>query len=132
MNFRYGKRSDIQILRGIAVLAVMLAHFGSLVPGGFLGVDVFFIISGYVITESLLSLNTTHFPAKKLLAVFWGRRFFRLVPVLIVVIASTLLMASVTLTPQQFLPQIEMAAWSLFFTGNVGAELFPGGDTSIP
>lgn len=121
------KRGDIQILRGLAVLAVFLAHFGSLVPGGFLGVDVFFVISGYVITLSLLSLHRTQVSAKKLLAIFWKRRFFRLVPVLVVVLASTLLTASFTLIPQQFLPQIEMAAWSLFFAGNIGAELSSGG-----
>lgn len=124
---RQAKRKDIQILRGVAVLAVLLAHFGDLVPGGFLGVDVFFVISGFVITLSLLSLHETHSSAKKLLTVFWKRRFFRLVPVLVVVVAGTLLTASIALPPQQFLPQIEMAAWSLFFAGNIGAELFPGG-----
>lgn len=49
-------RSDIDGLRAIAVLAVLVFHLhASALPGGFLGVDVFFAISGYVVTGSLLS-----------------------------------------------------------------------------
>lgn len=48
-------RYDIQILRAIAVVAVMLFHMDrDLLPAGFLGVDIFFTISGFVVTQSLL------------------------------------------------------------------------------
>ena len=47
-------RADIQGLRAIAVLAVVIFHADLPLPGGFTGVDVFFVISGYVITEMLI------------------------------------------------------------------------------
>ena len=52
----YPYRHDIQALRGVAVLAVILFHlFPAWLPGGYAGVDVFFVISGYVVTYALLA-----------------------------------------------------------------------------
>ena len=51
-NFKY--KPEIDGLRAVAVIAVILNHISSVVlPGGYLGVDIFFVISGYVITLSL-------------------------------------------------------------------------------
>lgn len=78
----------IQGLRGIAVLAVIANHMhGNLLPGGYLGVDVFFVISGYVITSSLSrSLDSDW---KLYLKNFYARRIKRLFPALFVFIFLT-------------------------------------------
>lgn len=81
-------RPDIDGLRGVAVAAVIAHHFSaSLLPGGFLGVDVFFVISGYVITLSLL--GRTHASLWNLATGFFARRIKRLVPALIVFVVAT-------------------------------------------
>ena len=81
------QRADIQALRAVAVTLVMLNHLwpGS-VTGGYIGVDVFFVISGFLITSSLVS----HPPRRpRDLAAFWGRRVRRLLPAACLVLALT-------------------------------------------
>ena len=74
-KFRY--RADIDGLRALAVVPVILFHFGLGFPGGFAGVDVFFVISGYLITAiQLRRLNKGTFSILE----FWGRRVRRLFP----------------------------------------------------
>ncbi|MDQ3705181.1 MAG: acyltransferase family protein [Chloroflexota bacterium] len=76
-------------LRAIAVMGVLLYHAGMLwLPGGFLGVEVFFVISGYLITSLLLSEWQRHGSVN--LPAFWLRRARRLLPALFLVIAVTL------------------------------------------
>ena len=81
-------RSDIQVLRGIAVLAVVLYHLRFPVHGGSLGVDAFFVISGFVITETLLRSSGTITARIK---VFYQRRIRRIFPASIYVTCITLL-----------------------------------------
>ncbi|MEX3931274.1 acyltransferase family protein [Paraburkholderia phymatum] len=80
-------RSDIDGLRAVAVLSVALAHAGfSSFAGGFTGVDVFFTISGFVVTTSILGdlrTGTFSFPG------FYARRAKRLAPALFLVLAAT-------------------------------------------
>ena len=80
-----GFRPDIEGLRAVAVLAVLLYHFG-LGPfsGEFVGVDVFFVISGFVIAQSLASRETGSFRAEY--SDFWERRIRRLLPALVPVV----------------------------------------------
>src|SRR5215475_1498827 len=68
-----GFRPDVQGLRALAVALVLVYHlFPSLMPGGFVGVDVFFVISGYLITGQLWrGFKST---GKFSLVEFWGRR----------------------------------------------------------
>ena len=78
-------RRDIDGLRAVAVLAVILAHAGfGVFSGGYVGVDVFFVISGFLITGILIrerSNGTFSFRA------FYMRRIRRILPALIVVVA---------------------------------------------
>ena len=81
-------RLDIQALRAVAVMGVVTYHlFPDLLPGGFVGVDVFFVISGFLITSHLLST-----PPRRArdFGRFWSRRALRLLPPVVVVILATL------------------------------------------
>lgn len=118
------RRADVQGLRAVAVLAVIAYHSGLPVQGGFLGVDIFFVISGYVITTMLLREQsiTGNIGLKR----FYARRFKRLVPALSLVILFTLIVSSVTLSPlgsQQLV--VETAKGAQFLNANrVIAENF--------
>ncbi len=84
----------IDALRAIAVLAVFLYHAGvGWMPGGFLGVDVFFVISGYLITSLLLSERRRTGGVR--LGQFWLRRARRLLPAVGVLIAVTMIVAAI-------------------------------------
>ncbi|MFD0656955.1 acyltransferase family protein [Thermocatellispora tengchongensis] len=72
-------------LRGVAIIGVLLFHTGHL-PGGFLGVDLFFALSGYLITDLLL--REVRVTGAVSLAAFWGRRVRRLLPALAGMLAS--------------------------------------------
>jgi peptidoglycan/LPS O-acetylase OafA/YrhL len=72
-------RPEIDGLRTVALLAVVVFHFWpAFLPGGYLGVDLFFVISGYVITSALL--NNSDGQTSPSVLKFWGRRVRRLVP----------------------------------------------------
>ena len=81
-------RSEIDGLRAFAVVAVIINHFNKdLLPSGYLGVDIFFVISGYVITLSLAGRQSKNF--LDFLTGFYERRIKRLVPALIVFVLIT-------------------------------------------
>lgn len=92
-------RSDIDGLRCVAVLAVIANHFShSLLPSGHLGVDVFFVISGYVVTLSLMGRGKA--PLSEFLLGFYGRRVKRLGPALIACVAiSSVLLCLFSMDP---------------------------------
>ena len=104
------KRADIQGLRGIAVLAVMLFHVSpAALPGGFAGVDIFFVISGYLITQILLrDMAAGGFRLRD----FYQRRIRRLFPALYAVLAFTLI-AGLLILPPKLLSEL---VYSQFFT----------------
>lgn len=83
-----GYRPEIDGLRAVAVIPVILFHMGlSWIPGGFIGVDVFFVISGFLITSIIkkeLAQGTFSFRD------FWARRVRRILPAMIFVTACTL------------------------------------------
>src|SRR5687767_12420525 len=74
-------------LRGVAVLAVVLYHFlPRVAPGGFLGVDLFFVLSGFLITSLLV--REWQSSGRIALTAFWARRARRLLPALFLVLAA--------------------------------------------
>jgi len=84
-------RPEIDGLRALAVLAVIVYHFSqTLLPSGFLGVDIFFVISGYVITQSLDQQRTL--PLVDFLRSFYTRRAGRLLPALLVCVGVSALL----------------------------------------
>ena len=93
-------RPDIDALRGVAVLLVVIFHaFPEVIPGGFIGVDVFFVISGYLITSIILkSFNKGNFSIKE----FYSKRIRRLFPALIVVLFTTIALGWLVLFPDEF------------------------------
>jgi peptidoglycan/LPS O-acetylase OafA/YrhL len=96
-----GFRPDIQALRALAVGGVVVFHlYPGLLTGGFTGVDVFFVISGFLITSHLVGRPPT---TGRDLLTFWGRRIRRLLPASLLVLAATLLAAWVV-APASVLP----------------------------
>jgi len=93
-------RADIDGLRAIAVIAVVVSHAApSSVTGGFVGVDVFFVISGYLITGNILAdLNNSRFN----LLSFYARRVRRLFPALLLVLAAVWIAGWLLLLPDDF------------------------------
>lgn len=91
------RRLDIQGLRAVAVLAVIAYHAGLPLPGGFIGVDIFFVISGFVITGMLFREHQAS--GRVRLRSFYWRRFKRLAPALALMITTCLLLAIPLLSP---------------------------------
>ena len=111
-------RTDIQGLRGLAVLAVVLYHAGNLLPGGFMGVDVFFVISGFVITWSILREYALN--GRVSLRSFYWKRFKRLAPALSIVVTFTTLVALIIQSPFGPIQTTALtAAASMFSLSNI-------------
>ena len=93
-----GYRPDIDGLRAVAVLAVVIYHArASLVPGGFVGVDIFFVISGFLISGIIFSrVDRQAFSLRD----FYRRRVQRIAPAMFVVVAATLAAAYWLLLPK--------------------------------
>lgn len=110
-------RGDIQGLRALAVILVILNHAS--VPGlegGYVGVDVFFVISGYVITSLLLRQPPKHLLAN--LGDFYARRIRRIVPAATLVLTLTVIVAYFSLG-SRFSPQLlGDVRWASLFSAN--------------
>ncbi len=112
-----GVRPDIQFLRGIAILVVLIYHSG-LIPlaGGYIGVDVFFVISGYLITSIIIRdlavgrFSFTH---------FYARRAKRLLPAAYCTLILTTFFGAQMLGPSQWDDFIEQLVGTVTFTANI-------------
>jgi peptidoglycan/LPS O-acetylase OafA/YrhL len=110
-------RSDIEGLRAVAILAVVAFHAGlSAVPGGYVGVDVFFVISGYLITEHL---GRELFGSGRLsFGAFYARRARRLLPSALLVIGVTVAVSCAVLPPLQAMAVAKDGLANAFYVGN--------------
>ena len=127
-------RPDLDGLRAIAILSVVFFHFDfATFGGGFVGVDIFFVISGYLITSIIVSeLKLGSFSFAR----FYERRIRRIVPVLIVVLAVASI-AALALFPPNELAQLGLsAAAAAAFCSNIffafQTNYFAGPDTMMP
>ncbi len=112
-HLRY--RPDIDGLRAVAVLGVVLFHAGLGVPGGYVGVDVFFVISGFLITSLILKdLDRGTFS----MVDFWERRARRIFPALAVVVVTCLLAGWFLMLPFGYLVLAQSAIALTFFASN--------------
>lgn len=100
-------RGDVNGLRSFAIIPVVLMHAGlSTVPGGFVGVDVFFVISGFLITGHLFREAES---GRLNVLAFWARRLRRLYPTLALVVVATMGLALVIMSPLE-LPSLAVEA----------------------
>ena len=90
-------RPDLEALRGVAVLLVLAYHAGLPVRGGFIGVDVFFVLSGFLITGLLLRERER--AGRIDLVAFYGRRVRRILPAAAVVVVATMIVVPFVVSP---------------------------------
>ena len=111
----------MQYARALAVLSVILFHIDSQrYPYGYLGVDIFFVISGFVLFESYQAILTKELSVKKFI---WSRSI-RLLPALLNTLAFTLFFFLLFMPPSLHRILINQAVFSIFGIGNLGAIRF--------
>lgn len=124
MTLPRADRLDIQVLRGLAVLLVLAHHAKMpLVHGGYLGVDIFFVISGYLITALLVrDIDAGRFS----FAHFYWRRAWRLLPALYVTVAFCIALAVILLRSVEMRDFTKQVIGAVTFTGNIALWLQTG------
>ncbi|WP_017665354.1 acyltransferase family protein [Porphyrobacter sp. AAP82] len=129
-----GHRPEIDGLRALAIVPVVVHHAApALLPGGFAGVDIFFVISGYLITAIILrELAEGRFT----LLAFWERRARRIVPALAAMLIATLAAAWAVMTPEDFARFAKALVAASVFASNVhfagGTGYFDGVEGALP
>jgi len=110
-------RPDIDGLRAVAVCAVLAYHaFPTLLTGGFIGVDIFFVISGYLISQIIITgLQSGNFS----LAEFYRRRVRRILPALLLVLAACGIFGWFALLPTELLWLGRSMSWCAPFLANI-------------
>jgi peptidoglycan/LPS O-acetylase OafA/YrhL len=110
-------RPEIDGLRALAIAAVVLHHAApEVLPGGFAGVDVFFVISGYLITAIIAAALAE---GRFSLLAFWERRVRRIVPALAAMLTGALVCGWALLTPEDFYAFAKALGASALFGSNL-------------
>ncbi len=132
-----GYRADIDGIRAIAVLSVILFHINkNLLPGGFLGVDIFFVLSGYLIT--LLLMREVYNTQKIDIVNFYKRRIKRIIPALIFVLIPVFTIGLLSFTPNDLLKLSESLIWSslsaanFYFNSSIDTGYFAQSSNTVP
>ncbi len=114
-NLKY--RAEIDGLRALAVLSVIIFHAGvDTLSGGFVGVDIFYVISGYLITTIIsTSLQKQEFS----FTAFYIRRIKRLLPAALIMVFTTVALGIVFLTPDKYIELSKSAIYANLFMANV-------------
>lgn len=114
-------RIDIQVLRAVAVLAVILFHAGLPLEGGYLGVDVFFVVSGFVITTVLIREHSE--TGRISIGAFYRRRVRRLIPALALMIGVVATL-SIVIYPTfgTYWPAFITGIFGLLFAANLAVD----------
>ncbi len=129
-------RGDIQGLRAVAVLTVIAAHAGvPFLPGGFIGVDVFYVISGYLIAGLLY--REVLLTGRIAIGAFWGRRARRILPAATLVTVVTVLMSLAWMSLLDARQVVTDALWASAFAANIhfanqGVYYFAEGEGPSP
>ena len=117
MSLARNYRRDVDGLRAVAVLFVFLFHLDfAFASGGFVGVDVFYVISGFVIFRSIQDAPV--YDRRFVLAFYW-RRVRRLLPALLVTIAICLMVGYVVLTPREYVATTRSGLAAVFSVSNI-------------
>ncbi|WP_341923762.1 acyltransferase family protein [Nocardioides psychrotolerans] len=115
---KQGFRQDVQGLRAVAVLTVLAAHAGvAFLPGGYVGVDVFFVISGFLITQLLVTEASRS--GRVSLSGFYARRARRILPAASVVLVATVAASVLWMSVLEAIDLAKDALWSAVFAANV-------------
>lgn len=116
-DYRLGYRPDVEGLRAVAILLVVAAHAGvGILQGGFVGVDVFYILSGYLITGLLVQESAT--TGRLGFARFYARRLRRLLPALLLMLAVTCVAAHFLVPPTELPLQASTASSAAVWLSN--------------
>src|SRR3954469_13169437 len=113
-----GERLDIQGLRAVAVALVVLDHAGvPFLHGGYIGCDVFFVVSGYLISSLLL--REARLTGRVSLMGFYARRARRILPAATVVLVAVTVYSGLVLSLERARQVVEDVVWSALFLANV-------------
>ena len=110
-------RPDVEGLRAVAVLLVIVSHVFGVPAGGYVGVDVFFVVSGFLITGLLLREHARE--GRFSLREFYARRIRRLLPAAVLVLAVTNLAAWLLFAGERAGQALRDSVWALGFLANV-------------
>lgn len=128
-NYIEGKRETVQAFRGVAVLIVVLFHYTKVFPNGYVGVDVFFVISGFVLAPQFFSLSekpSSRYRKIVMAKKFLRSRFFRLFPAFFLISLGSLFLLSIVADIRTLNLGSKQILATIFGLGNVASYSISG------